>query len=173
MKLPDALWKVGIHFLMELPVPLKTLSKGSHPLSAPVLAPEAGHLDAAVHGLFQKSEGSLGSALDSDDETVVNPVGKLRLTPEKFALLFQKLYKCSRRLDADGGRNLPDLELVEVLICEIKIRVSRGIHVQIIVSAGHKRGLGEIGVVIVASRLVLHVGAPGHVGGLVPSHAGL
>ena len=142
---------------MILPVPLKTLPKGRHALAAPVLAPDAGNFDSMFQRLFKKVEGTLIPSLDADDQAVINPVRKLRLPAKEGALLFQKFHEIFRRLDADGGRHLPYLQLMKSCVPEIKIGIRRGIHVEIVMLCGNKGGLRVIGIVIIPSRLILHV----------------
>ena len=120
-----------------------------------------------LQGLFQQAEGALAPALHADDKTVVNPVGKLRLAAEESALLLKQGKKALCSLNADGGGNLPELQLVEILMPKVEIRIGRGVGMQIVVPAGDIGGLGEVGVVIIAAGLVLHIRTPGHIGGLV------
>ena len=169
VKLLNALWQVRVHFLMVLPVPLKTFSKGCDPFAAPVLAPQAGHLDSFFQGLVKESEGAFIASLYADDQAVVYPFRKFRLAPKECSQLFQQFQEGGGCLNADGCRHLPNLQLMEILVPEIKIRICRGIHMEVIVMAGYKGGFRIVGIVIVASRLVFHIRTPCHIGGLIPS----
>ena len=161
--------EIRVHLRMKMPIPLQTLAEGGDALAAPVLAPDAGDLDVVLQGLFQQAEGALAPALHADDKTVVDPVGKLRLAAKEGALLREKVEEGIRGFDADGGGNFPELQFVEVLMPEVEIRIGRGVGMQVVVPAGDIGGLGEVGVVIIAAGLVLHIGAPGYIGGLVAS----
>ena len=57
-------------------------------------------------------------------------------------------------------------------MAEVKVGVSRGVGVQIVVPGGNVGRLREVRVVIVAAGFVLHVRAPGDIGALVPADAG-
>ena len=173
VQLFDFAREIRIHLGVEVPVPLQALAEGGDAFSAPVLAPDAGNLDVVLQSLLQKTEGTLVSTLDTDDETVVDPVGELGLAAEEGGLLLQQGEKALRSFDADGGGNLPELQLMEILMTEIEIRIGRGVGVQVIMPAGDIGGLRKVRVVIITAGLVLHIGAPGHISGLVAADAGL
>ena len=166
--------QLRIHFLMEMPVPLKTFAEGCDALAAPVLTPDPGNLDSVFQSFFHQPEGTLVSALYAHDQTVVDPFRKLRLTSEKCTLLFQQFQKAACRLDADRSRNLPDLQLVKIRIAEIKVRVCGRIHMEIIMLGRYKGRLRVISIVIIsACSAVFHIGTPGYVSCFVTSHTRL
>ena len=166
--------QVGVHFLVEMPVPLQALAKARHPLAAPVLAPQAGDLDAVLQALVHDAKAALVATLGTDDEAVVDPLRQLRLAAQERGQLFQQLHECGGGFDADKARHIPALQLMVARVAEIEIPVSRGIHVEVIMAAGNVGRLRVIGVVIIAARTaVFHVAAPGNVGRFVAANTRL
>ena len=157
---------------MEMPVPLEPFAKARHSFAAPVLAPQSGDPDPFFNGPVQNTEGPLVSALRADDQAVVDPVGKFRLASQECRLLFQKTYEIIGRFYSDVLRHLPELKLVEVLIPEIEVRIRRALYVHVVLFAGYKGRLREVGVVVIAAAHPVHIPSPGDVGGLVPSDSG-
>ena len=170
----NVLGQVRVHLLVVMPIPLEALAEAGHPLAAPVLAPQAGDLDAFFEALLHDAEAALVAALGADDEAVVDPLRQLRLAAQESSELFQQFHKGGRCLDADEARHVPALQLVVVGVAEIEIAVSGGVHVEVVAAAGNVGRLRVVGVVIITARAaVFHVAAPGHIGGLVAADARL
>ncbi len=156
-----------------MPVPLETLAEAGDALAAPVLAPETGNLDAGLQALLQNLEAPL-AALGTDDESVVDPVRKLRLPSQICGQLFEKRQEVLGPLKADQLRHIPGLQLVIARLPEIEVAVGCGIHVQIVAPGGNIGRLREIGVVVItAGTAVFHIAPPGNISRLVPANARL
>lgn len=117
----------------------------------PVLAPDTGHFNAMFQALIQYPKAALGAALRTDDQAIVHPIRQSRLTAKERSFLFQKMLKTICSFNANKSRNFPHLQLMEIRIAEVKVRIGGGVHVQVVSLAGNIGGLGVVSVIVVSA----------------------
>ena len=121
VKFLDFFIKSGIKLAVPFPVPEKLLTDSSYTSALPVLNPGAVNGNSVLNCIVDFTHHNVGAALDTEDVAVKHPVGKLRLSADKFCKISHKLREALAKTDIERS-NLVSLDNAYISLCKIQFR---------------------------------------------------
>ena len=120
----NAARQVGITLRVPLPVPEQTAAEGGLPDAGPVLAPQAGNMDAGIDDPLQPLEAAR-AVLQPDDRARIGPRREVRAAGRNDPTARHQTVQDPRRAAPAQGQR-PDFQFVKCWVPEIQRRIGGG-----------------------------------------------